>query len=404
MHILQAKSNTNIGPSVKPGLKEESSGNEHSAHGAKALEIARTNRLLFFAPHPDDESLAGGGFLQRAAVAGATVRIVFVTNGENNPWPHRVMERQWRIGGEDRARWGRRRRSEALDALETLGLERTCAHFLNAADQGLTRLLLEQGSEVIAQLRKIIRSFQPTHLIAPARFDLHPDHNALSVLLDSALNSPEFQGLRTFSYAVHNRDSQHAGYREVCLELSQGEQERKRRAIECHRSQMILSKRRFLRHVTNREKFWLASRPPVLDDGHPARFGKVADGVLTLLLRKRGLIIPTHSNTLYLVLRGHDDSYASWKLPLPNKSYTVPVSDTRTSVAIDQAKVQLRRGHYWIHIPLTIDSDMTRIFIKYQPLTLFYDVAGWREIAVDAGAIAQSTELLLKCPAAEAKV
>jgi LmbE family N-acetylglucosaminyl deacetylase len=66
------------------------------------------SRIRFFALHPDDESLAGGGLLQKVAAAGATIQVVFVTNGENNAWPHRVLQRQWRINEADRAHWGMR--------------------------------------------------------------------------------------------------------------------------------------------------------------------------------------------------------------------------------------------------------------------------------------------------------
>ena len=50
---------------------------------------------MLFAAHPDDESLACSVVLQRAARAGAEIRVVYVTDGENNPWPQRVLERKF---------------------------------------------------------------------------------------------------------------------------------------------------------------------------------------------------------------------------------------------------------------------------------------------------------------------
>jgi LmbE family N-acetylglucosaminyl deacetylase len=68
---------------------------------------------------------------RKLPAAGSTIQIVFVTNGENNAWPHQVVERQWRINEADRAHWGMRRRHEALNALQILGLARGPAHFLS---------------------------------------------------------------------------------------------------------------------------------------------------------------------------------------------------------------------------------------------------------------------------------
>jgi LmbE family N-acetylglucosaminyl deacetylase len=50
------------------------------------------SRLLIFAPHPDDESLACGILLQHAVNAEAAVLVIYLTDGENNPWPQRQTE------------------------------------------------------------------------------------------------------------------------------------------------------------------------------------------------------------------------------------------------------------------------------------------------------------------------
>ena len=68
------------------------------------------SRLMMFAPHPDDESLACSIPLQRAGRAEAAVRVVYVTDGDDNPWPQRLLERKWRLNAADHKRWGRLRR------------------------------------------------------------------------------------------------------------------------------------------------------------------------------------------------------------------------------------------------------------------------------------------------------
>ena len=48
---------------------------------------------MLIAPHPDDEALACSVILQKAVRAGAAIRVVYVTDGDDNPWPQRALER-----------------------------------------------------------------------------------------------------------------------------------------------------------------------------------------------------------------------------------------------------------------------------------------------------------------------
>ncbi|PYK75069.1 MAG: hypothetical protein DME39_05235 [Verrucomicrobia bacterium] len=100
------------------------------------------SRLLLFAPHPDDESLGCSILLQRAVRARAMIRVVYVTDGDDNPWPQRVLERKWRLNDNDRRRWGRLRRTEALAALRVLGMHGSAACFLGLPDQKLSAMLM----------------------------------------------------------------------------------------------------------------------------------------------------------------------------------------------------------------------------------------------------------------------
>ncbi|MEO6970751.1 MAG: PIG-L family deacetylase, partial [Chthoniobacterales bacterium] len=102
--------------------------------------LTSRSRVMLFAPHPDDESLAAGVFLQRAITAGAAVRVVYATDGERNCWPQRVLERKVRIREDDRRRWGVRRQGEALAALQILGITPEGVEFLSLPDQGVTDL------------------------------------------------------------------------------------------------------------------------------------------------------------------------------------------------------------------------------------------------------------------------
>src|SRR5215475_693274 len=111
------------------------------------LALDSDSRLMVFAPHPDDEALGCGIMLQRARAASAATRVVYVTDGENNPWPQRFLERKWRLDSHDRKRWGQLRRAECLAALRVLGHDPASACFLTMPDQGLTGLLVQVCSK-----------------------------------------------------------------------------------------------------------------------------------------------------------------------------------------------------------------------------------------------------------------
>src|SRR6185436_3329801 len=106
------------------------------------ISISPTDRLLVIAPHPDDESIGAGGLLLRAKEAGAEVRVIFCTSGDDNPWPQRAIEKRVFISASARLRWAARRREEARAALRFLIGSDAASVFLNLPDQGVTRVLL----------------------------------------------------------------------------------------------------------------------------------------------------------------------------------------------------------------------------------------------------------------------
>src|SRR5690242_17742392 len=97
---------------------------------------ART-RLLVVAPHPDDETLATGLLIQHVLAAGGTAHVLLLSDGDNNPWPQRWLERRVLIRGADRLRWATRRRDEFRAAMRCLGLADEACTALGWADQGL---------------------------------------------------------------------------------------------------------------------------------------------------------------------------------------------------------------------------------------------------------------------------
>ena len=241
---------------------------------------------MVLAVHPDDESLCAGGLIQQAVAFGGDVRVIFLTDGDNNPWPQRFVERRWRIDAADRARWGKRRRGEAVAALACLEVTQKNISFWHYPDQGLTELLLSGGEEIIGRLTAVISQWRPTLLVAPSMCDVHPDHSAAAVLLHLALDRMALARPRPFvllDYLVHTRGEAPAGAG-LDVELTPVQVARKRQAILSHTTQMALSRRRFLAFAADRESFVVADTPLPLDPSHPVRNAALIDGSLHLRL------------------------------------------------------------------------------------------------------------------------
>jgi LmbE family N-acetylglucosaminyl deacetylase len=223
----------------------------------RAPAFTAGDRVLIVAVHPDDETLATGGLIQAAHAAGAAVRVVFVTDGDDNPWPQRWLERRWRIDAAARRRWGARRRDEARAALATLGIEADAARFLGLPDQGLTALLVA-GDALERALRSAIDAFDPSWIAGPSRADRHPDHSAVAVALDrigqiSGRPAPAQRLAAIVHGAIDTAD--------VALALDAAASHRKREALAAHRTQLALSRGRLERMAAPVERYTSEAGP-----------------------------------------------------------------------------------------------------------------------------------------------
>jgi LmbE family N-acetylglucosaminyl deacetylase len=217
---------------------------------SRVLTFSAGARLLVFAPHPDDETLATGELIQDARAAGAAVRVVFATDGDNNPWPQRWCEKRLRIGPAERARWGRRRRAEAIGALGRLGVDAGDATFLGWPDLGLTDAL-ERDDAAIERIAAEMAGFAPTHIAVPSLKDRHPDHAALRVLTELALRRTPHR-CEVLGYVVHGRTAD-AGDWHLARDASR--HSRKLDALDAHASQTSLSRGRLMQWAAVPESF-----------------------------------------------------------------------------------------------------------------------------------------------------
>jgi LmbE family N-acetylglucosaminyl deacetylase len=343
---------------------------------------------MLIAPHPDDESLACSIVLQRAVRAGAHVRVVYATDGENNPWPQRVLERKWRLDELDRGRWGRLRRQEALNALSALGIDESQVEFLALPDQGLTGLLLSDVTPSLQLLTDCILNWAPTDLFWPALGDTHPDHSALAVMMFLTVGDlrPHFQ-VSAWNFLVHGNDPEFSR-RAFMLEATAEETAVKRAAIHCHKTQLKLCRRRFLGYATRPER--LAQVNEWSDQGTVEPFaepcGRPCEATIAIPPMRRRLL-PAEPR-LFIV--GYDMSrrLIATFATLVESSSQAELFDCRLGDAIAVLPCENNSlGGVHVSIPPAIFSSERPLYIKLQRRGIFFDEAGWIQVPARARAL-----------------
>jgi LmbE family N-acetylglucosaminyl deacetylase len=343
------------------------------------LSFSKSDKVLVVAPHPDDESLATGGLLQRIFAQAIPVRIVFATDGENNPWAQRYWEKRWKIGPDERVRWGRRRREEAIDAIRTLGGKPDCARFLNLPDLGTTDLLMHGSPDLSMLIAEEIRDWAPTVALIPTLHDAHPDHSALSVAFSIALDSLGGLPIRTWEYLVHS-PAVPLPDESVKLLLSSEEVACKRRAILCHATQVALSRQRFTGFAKVEEAYYPhhAADAEAVDE-RPA-LARLHEGVLSLQFdasqRER------FRSEIFFAFSSGTENELRWKLPVPFRSGNAQIWDMLSSRPLHDAIVRWTGSRLSVDIPLPETLDCRVIYAKLSGWTFVFDRSGWSQFIV----------------------
>jgi LmbE family N-acetylglucosaminyl deacetylase len=137
-------------------------------------------RILIFSPHPDDETIAVGGYIARSTAAGADVRIVLVTDGN---YHHNEPVRY----------------SEFKQATQILGVPESNLVFLGLPDGKLETL---DKTTLSSALKAQIEQYDPDIVICPSIKDENPDHAAIGKTVEEILKADPHQ--RTvYEYLIH---------------------------------------------------------------------------------------------------------------------------------------------------------------------------------------------------------
>jgi LmbE family N-acetylglucosaminyl deacetylase len=170
-------------------------------------------------PHPDDETLGSGGLITRLRSKGIDVTVIAVTDGEN-------------AYGEE-PRLGEIREQEQANALGKLGVDPKHIIRFRFPDSGLWNC----ERRLVGGLRSVVSA--NTHIIAPWRFDFHPDHEVCGRAAEAIAKEKEIQLTSYFFWTWHRGDRKTLeGVKLVSLPLTATEIRAKQSALHCHQSQL----------------------------------------------------------------------------------------------------------------------------------------------------------------------
>ncbi len=197
-----------------------------SALGLVSSASAAERSILIVAPHPDDDILYGAGLAASGVARGASVKVLFTTNGDKYDGPPGGLERQndaaWAqvtyIGTTENDLVFLGYPDGALQSLLTTnfspgsmyvtsfgqsttygarGLGRSDYHYYRFGSHALYN-----GTNVLQDLEAFLAAYRPDDIYTPGPFDEHGDHSATYQFVRAAVaNRAAADG--SFSPAIH---------------------------------------------------------------------------------------------------------------------------------------------------------------------------------------------------------
>ncbi len=197
--------------------------------------IKSSDRILIFAPHPDDESLATAGIIKKAVEKNATVSVVMVTDGSGAASAKELSKYLQKTNNSNTTDLVELRHQEAINAMKELGLNENSLIFLNYPDAGLRAMFEDYwdydqpyksymefnqlnhsiynfsyqkdvpytGANLVQNLDQIIKDFKPTIIFYPDGWDEHRDHWATNAFVTYSTAETNYTGQK-YTYMVHN--------------------------------------------------------------------------------------------------------------------------------------------------------------------------------------------------------
>jgi LmbE family N-acetylglucosaminyl deacetylase len=148
--------------------------------------------VLVVAPHMDDEALACGGLLAQLPDPNR-VHVVYATDGMRSPAP--VVP-----GDAISDDLGARREQESIAAMQLLGIPEGNLHFFRLPEAHLAN----HESTLERLLDERLRTIAPDVVLAPFRYDRHPDHLTVNRTVTALVKSGAARAA-FYEYFVYHR-------------------------------------------------------------------------------------------------------------------------------------------------------------------------------------------------------
>jgi LmbE family N-acetylglucosaminyl deacetylase len=148
--------------------------------------------IVIAVPHMDDEVLACGGTLARLRQKDR-IHLIYATDGSRSPAP--VLP----VLDSAAPDLGEKRMQESRDALAILGVSPQNLHFLGFPEAKLRDCRREYSQALVDRIKEI----KPDHILAPFRYDRHPDHLVVNRAATEALRNDTVKAQLTEYFVYH---------------------------------------------------------------------------------------------------------------------------------------------------------------------------------------------------------
>jgi len=269
----------------------------------KNIEIKKNEKIIIFAPHPDDEILGCSGLISSTLEKNGNIWIVYLTNGDHNQLVFKLYKKKPILNPSDYIKLGEIRRKESIKATEILGVDRKNLIFLGYPDFGTLKIWNEfwntkkpfksfltrassvpykenysfgkpyTGESIVSDIESIIKELKPTKIFITSSFDLNVDHRALFNFVNLAiLNIFELNQPEIYCYLIHFKNwPTHLKYSpEINLlppemlksldwhivKLDDEKIIQKYKSLNCFKSQRVVRKNWFFSFVRKNEIFY----------------------------------------------------------------------------------------------------------------------------------------------------
>lgn len=154
--------------------------------------VIEWGKTIVFAPHPDDESLGCGGAIALLRKYDIPVRVVAMSDGTlSHPDSVKFPFEKLRA----------LRETEMKNALEILGVAEDEIKFLRFGDRSVPGESNINFAAAAKTIKDILAAEKPQTVLAPWRFDPHPDHRATWQIVRRALDLIDFSA-RLIEYPI----------------------------------------------------------------------------------------------------------------------------------------------------------------------------------------------------------